>query len=108
MIALLYMLAVIVIGMATLPHALVVVAKAFVAIVDGPEEVGLVLESLKPELEVVVAICIGFFIGVALGFLADTLVEWWKRTARHRARDRRLQPFARAGGGVSRPRLGLH
>jgi uncharacterized membrane protein (DUF106 family) len=111
MIALLYMLAVIVVGMATLPQAFVVVARAFVAIVDGDgaEELGPVLKSLEPVLgQVVVPICIGFFIVVALGFLTDTIVGWWKRTTRQRSRGRRSQPFARAGGGVNRPRVGLH
>ena len=90
MIAVLYMLALIVIGTATLPQALiVVVAKAFVAIVDGTdEEVGLVLKSLEPVLEIVWSIYTGLFIGVALGFLADTLGRWRRKT-RRRARARR-------------------
>ena len=96
MIALLYMLAVIVIGTATLPQALDGVAKAFVAIVDGTDDeiVLVVLKSLAAMLEGVVA---GFFIGVALGFLAYILVRRWRRTTRRRARARRSQPFARAG-----------
>ena len=96
MIAVLHMLALIVIGTATLPQALDGVAKAFVAIVDGTDDeiVLVVLKSLAAMLEGVAA---GFFIGVALGFLAYILVRRWRRTTRRRARARRSQPFARAG-----------
>jgi hypothetical protein len=99
MIAVLHVLAVIVIGTGRLPQALDGVAKAFVAIVDGTDEeiVLVVLKSLAPLLEGVVAIYTGFFIGVALGFLAHTLVRQWRRTTRRRARARRSQTFARAG-----------